>query len=54
MNKHIPKSEYEGLAESGSAVKGKCDRPLMLTRTLSGERDGVDHRPLWRWLLDVA
>ena len=54
MGDKIPKREYEGLAEFGSAVKGKTDQPLILTKTQSGERDGVDHRPLWKWLLEDA
>ena len=51
MGDDIPEREYEGLAEFGRTIKGKTDEPLMLTRTVSGRRDGVDHQPLWSWLL---
>jgi len=52
MGDEIPEREYKGLSAFGSAVKGRTDRPLMLTKTMSGEKDGIDHVPLWRWLLD--
>jgi predicted AAA+ superfamily ATPase len=52
MGDEVPEREYEGLAEFGASVKGSRGEPLMLTRTLSERRGGVEHRPLWRWLLD--
>lgn len=54
MGDPIPEREYEGLAEFGKTIRGGTDRPLMLTKTMSGEKDGIVHVPLWRWLLEEA
>jgi predicted AAA+ superfamily ATPase len=52
MGDEVPDREYEGLAEFGRSVKGRTGEPLILTRTLSERRGGVEHQPLWRWLLE--
>ena len=52
MGDDIPDREYEGLSGFERTIRGSIDVPLMLTRTLSGKKDGIDHRPLWRWLLE--
>lgn len=52
MGEEVPEREYQGLAEFVGSVKGAVGEPLLLTRAVSGERGGVEHTPLWRWLLD--
>ena len=52
MGEDIPEREYDGLTGFARTIRGRTDEPLMLTRTILGKRKGIDHQPLWRWLLD--
>ena len=48
----LPSREYEALASFRRHVRPPLGEPLLLTRTTEGTDRGVQHVPLWRWLLE--
>jgi predicted AAA+ superfamily ATPase len=47
----IPPREAESLVAFRGHVPRPTGKPLLLTRSTAGLRDGIEHVPAWQWLL---
>ncbi len=48
----VPVREYDGLESFAGHVPPPVEEPLLLTRSMGGDVNGVRHVPVWRWLLE--
>jgi predicted AAA+ superfamily ATPase len=48
----VPEREYAGIEEFRTSVRGDVGQPLLLTRAIVGTIEGIEHMPVWQWLLE--